>query len=103
MNVTLCCLSGEDRDVIIGSMSPTFPECINGPRDTKMNFLSNLMKLIVFRYKQHKMTAMRGPTNVADEYDARAYQHYDALRCLKEPLICGRILLEKDMPKVRAQ
>jgi hypothetical protein len=102
MKVTLGCLAGEDRDIIIRSMSPTLSECIKGSKDTKMNYLANLMKLIVFRYKQHKLEALRSSSIFSEPYDVRAHQHYEALRSLKESLICGRSLLEREMPEVKA-
>ena len=82
-------------------MSPRLREFIEGSKNTKIDYLANLMKLIVFRYKQHILEALRSSRNVSDQYDVRAYQHYEALRSLKESLICGRSLLEKEMPEVK--
>lgn len=101
MQITLGCLSGEDRAIMIRTMSPTLRECIEGSKNTKIDYLANLMKLIVFRYKQHKLEALRSPRNVSDQYEVRAHQHYEALRSLKESLICGRSLFEKEMPEVK--
>ena len=101
MDLTLACVCEEDRDIIIRTMSPTLGECMEGSRDTKRTYLHSLMKLIVFRYKQLKLGGIRSSGHLRDEHERRAHQHYEALRSLKESLILGRSLLERDMPEVK--
>lgn len=76
---------------------------MEGSKDTRRAYLTNLMKLLVFGYKHHKLAAMRISSDLSDKYEVRAHQHYEALRNLKEALICGKTLLENDMPEVKPE
>lgn len=99
---TLGGLSEEDRDIIMRVMSPTLEECKVGSRDTKTTYLQNLMMLIVYRYKQITLMELKSSSHLKEEYGKRSYEHYEALRNLKEALILGRSLDEGEMPEVKA-
>lgn len=98
---TLVVLPEEDRQIITGVMSPTLEECMEGSADTKRTYLHNLMKLLVYRYKRLKLMELQSSSHLKEEYGKRSYEHYEALRNLKEALILGRSLEEREMPEVK--
>jgi len=104
MNITLGSLSREDKDFIIRNMTPTLDECIKGSKQTRIDYLHKLMKLLNYRYKTYKSlfySAVKNSDIVkADENNQRVFHHYEALRSLKKRLIGGKELLLRDMPKV---
>ena len=103
-NVTLSNLAGEDRDFIARNISPTLEECIVGSRETRTTYLYNLMKLIVYSYKQYKIKEIDAVKNSDvkrhEECAQRVFHHFEALKRLKMHLIMGKELMLRDMPEI---
>ena len=104
-NLVLGSLAAPDREFIVKNLNISLDEAINGTDAVKTEFLWDLMKLIMFKYREYKLLfydAVRN-ANIEKALSAqeRIFFHYEALRNLKRRLLGGKDLLYIDMPDYR--
>jgi len=103
INLVLGSVAAVDREFILNSLSVDIEEVANGSDEVRTNFLWDLMKLIMYKYKEYKLQFYAAVKNADLETalfaQRRIFFQYEALRTLKRRLMGGKDLMYIDMPE----
>ena len=102
-NLVLGSLAAADREFIVSNMAASLDEVAAGSDELKTNFLWDLMKLIMYKYREYKLqfydAVKKADLEKAMFTQRRMFFHYEAIRTLKRRLMCGKDLMFIDMPE----
>lgn len=103
LNLVLGSIAAEDREFILKNMAISLDEAASGSDEVRTNFLWDLMKLIMYKYREYKLLFYRAVKNSdidkASIAQRRIFFQYEALRTLKRRLMGGKDLMYIDMPE----